>query len=149
LKQAAIFVSHSHPLQIISKQAFVTASHSNQLLFSCTIICPLHFSRYIFTLTICYIKGTPFNNKQLNIDSFLDCEGHHWIFISILQTTASDLLKYLWKFNLKKFLIQNLLTFYSSWKRPEIHPILVKCFRVKWRFLIFFHNFANENEWKF
>jgi len=44
----------------------------------------------IFTLTILYIKCCPSINKQFRLDSFLDREGHHSIFISILQTTASD-----------------------------------------------------------
>jgi len=36
---------------------------------------------FIFDLTIHYIKGCRSINTQFSIDSFLDCEDHHWVFI--------------------------------------------------------------------
>jgi len=33
-----------------------------------------------------------FTNKQFSIDSFLDWEGHHWVFAHLHQTTATHAL---------------------------------------------------------
>jgi len=48
----------------------------------------------LFILTIFYNKECcPSINKQFSIDSFLDCESHHWVFISTF-TLSSDACSY-------------------------------------------------------
>jgi len=92
LKQAAIIISHSHLHQVISKQAAIKVSHFHLLLFFGAYNFTLFSLAVAFTSTLLYIMCCPFTNKQLSIDSFLDWKGCHWVFISILQTTASDAL---------------------------------------------------------
>jgi len=54
---------------------------------------PPQFYPY-FTGSHFVYKALPFHQKkQHSIDSFLDWEGHHWVFISRSQTTTSDLLE--------------------------------------------------------
>jgi len=53
------------------------------------------FLSLYFSSILLYMECCPFINKQFNSDSFLDWKGHHWVFNSILQTTASDALRYI------------------------------------------------------
>jgi len=68
------------------KQAALITSHS-QLLCSGTHNFTLFSLALIFTSTLLYQKSRPFINRQFSSDSFL---VDHLVFISILQTTASD-----------------------------------------------------------
>jgi len=89
LKQPAACVSHSDLLQVISKQAAVMDSHSQLILLFGANNFTLFTLASIFTRTILYVKCIPFIDKQFSIDTFLD--NRHWVFMTILQITASDL----------------------------------------------------------
>jgi len=75
------------------KQAVVTVFHSHQLLVLVPTFYPLQFSKKVWLPVFVY-KLCHFINKYFSIDSFLDWEGHRWVFAHFFQTTAKLSLYY-------------------------------------------------------
>jgi len=83
LEQADVLVSHSYlaevtsnrlPFMLLIPTYFVLWWHINSILGSTNLI---------FVTTISYINCCRSVNKQLRIDSLLDWEGHHRVYISL------------------------------------------------------------------
>jgi len=84
------FNSQDIPFKVISKQAAVVVFHSHLSLFFGADNFTLFTSDLTFLAPRLCIGCYPFINNQFRIDSFLDWEGHRWVFISHRQTIASD-----------------------------------------------------------
>jgi len=63
-----------------SKQATIMEFYSHLLLVLVPTFYPLQFCT--FRIPFLYMKLCPCINKRFSSDSFLDWEGHHWVFIS-------------------------------------------------------------------
>jgi len=82
------------PAKVTSKQAAILVSQSHIFSSSAQHMVDLRINQYkwlstlsfvhIFDPTILYKKGCISSNKNFSFYSFLDWEGHHWVFISTL-----------------------------------------------------------------
>jgi len=100
-------------------------SNSLPLWFSFLPFYPLQFSHKVLAPILC-IKLCPTITKHFSIDSFLDWEGHHWVFC-FSQPDHSIRLIHWNRFQLIWFICLSSKLILSSFQSPPCHPSI--CFR--------------------